>query len=373
MGLVVYSSGASEFSDEIRASYDAGDPVPTQIFKIRDQVEVHYFAPATPREPGKNPALVFIHGGGWKGGNPTGSYRWCRYLSEHGVSAFTVRYQLASEKLGIQPTQCLKDAKTAMRWVRGNAKKFGIDRDRIVAAGNSAGGHLAAALATIEGYNDDGDDLFVSCRPNLLLLASPVMDNGPGGYGNGQKIKGQEPSDFRVKDLWEDFSPVHNLHDELPDSIVLMGDGDPLIRMAPVEKFGQAVVASGSDFEWLVFLNYGHGLFSQAKSYLTPELMHIYYAWHAFLAKHGYMDAPLSAGDEVQTLMRNQELTAKIALPNLIVIFADDMGVTDIGAFHELYPGATEAQLAHSYTPNLDRLATEGVAERSVGEPPQRL
>jgi len=47
--------------------------------------------------------------------------------------------------------------------------------------------------------------------------------------------------------------------------------------------------------------------------------------------------------------------------PNLIVIFADDMGVTDIGAFHKLYPGAPEAQLAHSYTPNLDRLAEQGV------------
>ena len=54
-------------------------------------------------------------------------------------------------------------------------------------------------------------------------------------------------------------------------------------------------------------------------------------------------------------------MAAAAEKPNLIVIFADDMGVTDIGAFHELYPGATEAQLAHSYTPNLDRLAKAGV------------
>ena len=87
-----FTAGASEFETKIRASYDAGDPVPTDIFKIRDKVEVHYFAPTTPRESGNNPALVFIHGGGWKGGNPTGTYRWCRYLAEHGVSSFTVRY-----------------------------------------------------------------------------------------------------------------------------------------------------------------------------------------------------------------------------------------------------------------------------------------
>jgi acetyl esterase/lipase len=297
---------ASEFETKIRASYDAGQPAPTKIFKIRDRVEVHYFAPAKPHKPGMNPALLYIHGGGWRGGNPTGTYRWCRYLAEHGVSVFTIRYQLASEKQGIKPTRCLMDAKTAMRWVRTKSKTFGIDPMRIAVAGNSAGGHLATALATVKSYNDPGDDLEVSCHPNLLLLASPVMDNGPGGYGNGQEIPGRAPSDFRVKDFWRDFSPIHNLSKDLPNSIVLMGNKDPLIRMAPVETFGRAIKASGKDFEWWVFPNKGHGLFSQRKSYLTPELMHIYYAFHAFLAKHKYMSEPLPAGKEVSTLVKRQ-------------------------------------------------------------------
>ncbi len=142
-----FNAGASEFERAIWASYDAGDPVPTEIFKIRDKVEVHYFAPETPREPGNNPSQMFIHGGAWRGGSPDSSYRWCRYLAEHGVSAFTIRYQLASEKRGIKPSVCLVDTKTAMRWVRANAKKFGIDPNRIAAAGSSAGGHLASALA----------------------------------------------------------------------------------------------------------------------------------------------------------------------------------------------------------------------------------
>ena len=47
----------------------------------------------------------------------------------------------------IKPSVCLVDTKTAMRWVRANAKKFGIDPNRIAAAGSSAGGHLASALA----------------------------------------------------------------------------------------------------------------------------------------------------------------------------------------------------------------------------------
>jgi acetyl esterase/lipase len=199
-----------------------------------------------------------------------------------------------------------------MRWVRANADKFGIDPNRIAAAGSSAGGHLAAALATIKGYNDADDDLSISCLPNLLLLVSPVMDNGPGGFGNGwdEVIANRKGKDYRVKDVWQDFSPVHNLNNELPDSIVLMGDSDWLIRMDPVEEFGRAVQASGSDFEWWVFRKRGHGLFGTKKSYLTPELLHIFYAWHAFLAKHGWMDAPLSAGDEVRTLVSKQPLSS---------------------------------------------------------------
>ncbi len=387
--LLVLPSGASEFEKTIHASFDAGDPSPTEVFKIRDKVELHYFAPAAPRAPGRNPCFVFIHGGGWKSGTPAEPYRWCRYLAEHGVSAFSVNYQMSNEEKGVLPTQCLQDAKTAFRWLRANAERFGIDPNQIAAGGPSAGGHLSAALATIDGYNDAGDDLSVSCRPDLLLLVSPVLDNGPGGYGNGWNEGRSAAPDYRVKDFWRAFSPLHNLNRELPDSLVLMGDNDPLISLKAVEQFGQAVKTSGRDFEWLVFPKKGHGLFAQNKSYLTPELLHIYYAFHSFLAKHGWMDAPPPAGDEVRTLIRKQELSADgpavametakpsvdqtARLPNLIVILADDMGIGDIGAFRQLYPGGPEdradpeypgglpLQLAYKCTPNLDRLAKAGI------------
>jgi acetyl esterase len=311
--LSILNSAAGQFEDNLLASYNAVNPQPTEIFKIRDRVEVHYFAPSQPRIEGINPAYFFIHGGGWRGGRPDGSYRWCRYLAEHGVSAFTIRYQLANENSGIEPIECLKDAKTALRWVRANAKRLGIDPDQIAVAGHSAGGHLAAALATIDGYNHPDDDLSVSCRPNLLLLVSPVMDNSPGGFGNGHNAEEGETADFRVSEYWESFSPVNNLNDRLPSAIVVMGTNDPLIQMEPVKLFGQAVEKSGSDFEWWVFPGKGHGLtragsFSQTQSYLTPQLTHIYYAFHRFLAKHNYIDPPALAGDEVRTLTRPEPL-----------------------------------------------------------------
>ena len=108
----VLAASGSEFSDSIQSSYDAGDPVPTEIFTVRDGVELHYFAPALPHVAGKNPVLLYIHGGGWDVGLP-------------------------------------------------NRTSF----------------------------------------------------------------------DYRVKDFWQDFSPMHNLNDQLPDTLVIMGDSDLLIKM----------------------------------------------------------------------------------------------------------------------------------------------
>jgi len=146
--------------------------------------------------------------------------------------------------------------------------------------------------------------------PNLLLLGSPVLDNGPGGYGNGwdEVLENRKEKDYRVKDFWPDFSPMHNLNEELPDTLVIMGDSDPLIKMTSMETFGQGVVDAGSEFEWWVFPRKGHGLNSQIKSYLTPELMHIYYSYFKFLAKKGWVDEPLPAGDEVRTMIREHHI-----------------------------------------------------------------
>ena len=172
----VCTVGASEFSEKIWASYDADALKPTEIFKVRDGVELHYFAPVTARVEGNNVAHLYIHGGGFRGGSPRGFYRWSRYLAEHGVSAFALKYRLLDREKRGKPTICVEDAKSAMRWLRANAEKLDIDPERIAVGGNSAGAHLAAALATLEGFNHPSDDLSIETAPNLLLLGSPALD-----------------------------------------------------------------------------------------------------------------------------------------------------------------------------------------------------
>ncbi len=230
---------------------------PQQSFVYKEsngqELKIHGFFP--PAKATKRPCLIFIHGGGWSGGTSRGSMKWCRYLSELGCVVFTVDYRLSNEDKGKKPNICLEDTKSAVRWVRKNADKFHIDTSRIALAGSSAGGHLAAACATIEPFNDPDDDLSISCKPTLLLLACPVIDNGPGGYGYD-----------RVNDFWQEFSPIHNLNDQLPPTCMLLGDKDTLISVESALKFAKAVKKSKSDSEFYVFRGEGHMLI-KAKIY----------------------------------------------------------------------------------------------------------
>ncbi len=126
---------------------------------------------------------------------------------------------------GTPPFECVKDAKSCVRWIRKNAKDLGIDGNRIAAAGGSAGGHLAAATATVANFDEDKDKS-ISCIPNALVLFNPVFDNGPDGYGYE-----------RVKDQYKKFSPIDNIKKGLPPTLVMLGTKDRLIPVKTAEKF----------------------------------------------------------------------------------------------------------------------------------------
>lgn len=99
---------------------------------------------ARPQEAkGLSPAIVCIHGGGFRAGNRGHHDRLCLQLAQRGYVAVTVSYRLAPQH---QFPAAVNDVKAAVRWLRANAAKYGIDPNRIGATGDSAGGHLALFL-----------------------------------------------------------------------------------------------------------------------------------------------------------------------------------------------------------------------------------
>jgi len=294
----VVAKKSNSFEAFIQASFE-DEVKPQHAFSYKKvgnrELKVYGFMPE--KRSKKSPCVIYMHGGGWSGGNYKGALKWCRYLSELGVVTFSVEYRLSNEKLGIKPSTCLEDVKSAVRWVRENAERFNIDTSRIAFAGNSAGAHLATACATIDGFNASDDAVSISCKPNLLLLHAPVIDNGPNGYGYD-----------RVKEFWEDFSPVHNLNNQLPPTSMLLGNNDPLIPFESAVKVGAAVKNSGSAIDFHVFEGKGHGLFSQKDSELTEPIMQTYYHWHRFLHKQGYISKPKKLKSDYKIVISKYKL-----------------------------------------------------------------
>jgi acetyl esterase len=218
------------------------------------ELYLHSFSPdGHDPKTDRKPAIVFFFGGGWVGGNPKQFYPQCEYLAGRGMVAISAEYRVRSRHQ-TTPFECVKDGKSALRWVRENAAQLGIDPDRIGAGGGSAGAHVAAAVATVPGLNEGKEDLSVSCLPNALVLFNPVYDNGPEGFGYA-----------KVKNRYEEISPIHNLREGMPPTIVFLGAKDKLIPVSTGEKFRDLMQKLDNRSELFVYPGQPHGFFNQGK------------------------------------------------------------------------------------------------------------
>ena len=285
-------------------------------------LKVYIFSPEGHKASDERPAVVFFFGGGWVGGTPTQFAMQAKFLASRGMVAICADYRTRSSHK-VRPFECVKDAKSCVRWVRANAGRLGIDPERIAAGGGSAGGHIAAATATVEGFDED-EDKSVSCVPDALVLFNPVFDNGPGGYGYN-----------RVKDRYKEFSPIHNIREGLAPSLVMLGTKDRLIPVETAKKFKELAEKAGSRCDVKLYKEQPHGFFNYDRN---KEMYGKTVAdMEAFLVSIGYLEP--KKGD------------VRSSKPNILIIFTDDQGYADLGCY-----GSTKTQ-----TPRMDKLAEEGM------------
>ena len=233
-------------------------------------LSLHVFNPEGHTSTERTPAIVFFFGGGWVGGTPKQFFPQSAYLASRGMVAICAEYRT---KNGHQttPDKCVEDGKSAMRWVRYFAKDLGIDPHRIAAGGGSAGGHVAATTATVQGFNDPLDPQ-VDCMPQALVLFNPVYDNGPKGYGHD-----------RVMDYWESFSPLHNLHEKTPPTVVFLGTKDKLIPVETAKTFQSRMQQLGIRSDLHLYEDQGHGFFN------TNKFEETLYQTDLFLTSLGFL------------------------------------------------------------------------------------
>ena len=200
------------------------------------------------------PAIVFFFGGGWVGGSPGHFRLQAEYLASRGIVAVCPDYRTKSRH-GTSPFESVKDARSAMRYIKIHGPELGIDTSRIVASGGSAGGHLAACTAIIDDINESTDDLSVFPVPMALVLFNPVVDTGKRGYG-WEKVKGRE---FEI-------SPVHHINSDVPPTLIMHGKNDTTVPYENVERFEQAMIQHGNQCELIGYQSKGHGFFNYGSS-----------------------------------------------------------------------------------------------------------
>jgi acetyl esterase/lipase len=225
------------------------------VYKTIDttHLRMKLYYPPDYKKGTKYPVIIFFFGGGWLNGTSDQFKNQAIYLASKGMIAVTADYRV-EKRQGTTPFECVKDGRSAIRYLRKHAEKLGIASNQIVASGGSAGGHVAAA-ADLTLIDEKTDDLSISPRPNALVLFNPVFNNGPGNYGYE-----------RIREKYPLISPYHNIKKGAAPAIVFLGTRDKLISVQIAKDYQQKMREVGSRCDLILYEDQGHGFFNFEKS-----------------------------------------------------------------------------------------------------------
>ena len=245
------------------AAQQAGFPYPPDLpdatertYKTVEDVALRLWVFAPDRAAGADarPAAVFFFGGGWRTGSPAQFARQARALRDRGMVGIVADYRVSSRH-GTRPWHAVADAQDALHWVRSHAAELGIDPERIAAGGGSAGGHLAAATATLA--HPAGPDHAVA-RPNALLLFNPaVVIADIEGSQRSEALAGLFERPLRA------MSPYHHVADGHPPTFVVHGKADTVVPAGDAMAYCERVLSVGGDCRPVLYDGAEHGFFNR--------------------------------------------------------------------------------------------------------------
>lgn len=237
------------------------DPVflEEKVYKEVDgkTLQADVFYTSVTRGNQSNPAIAFFHGGGWVFGSPDEFFGACERFARKGFVTLSFQYRLSIKEDGsypdpeITPIESVKDARSAIRWLRENAAALKIDPGKIVVGGQSAGGQLALSTALMDGINEDSDNLAISPIPDALLLYSSSVNTMEAWV---DWILGD-----RRDQIWA-ISPYHNLKKGMPPIIAFHGEDDCTVLIYIVRLFQEAMQKLSNPYELIIYPGRKHYL-----------------------------------------------------------------------------------------------------------------
>ena len=195
-----------------------------------------------------NTAIVFVHGGGWTIGCPHMYIQEMHYFAERGAECFSVQYRLNKEKNYILE-DCIKDVRSAIRYLKKNADILMISPDKIVVIGDSAGGHLVTSLTTIDPIDDESDDLSISVQPSVIINCNGVVDLTPtfGASARNPKNTHLDDNDEEYIAYIKALSPMYNVKKSDTVILNLQGKQDGCVNYTMTEEYHNKQLQVGND------------------------------------------------------------------------------------------------------------------------------
>ena len=232
-------------------------------------------------------AMFYVHGGGWYDGDKAGFGPVSRWMCERGYVCASINYRLTRNK-DIFPKQ-IEDTRHAMAFFRSKAKEYGFDANRIAAAGSSAGGHLAALLATIAPKDDLGASAELisrDTRPNAVvaystvfsLLPVPGISDVPDVVDHVRMAMGGTFEE--LPEVYRRMSPAERLDKDVPPFFIIHGVNDDTVPVGLALTFKDALLARGLSVQTEIMDDASHG-FCYGMS--TPQQQHAAAAALAYL------------------------------------------------------------------------------------------
>jgi acetyl esterase/lipase len=254
--------------------------------------------PAAAADGERRPAFVICPGGGY--GNLAVNHEghdYAAWLNAQGISAFVLRYRLGSN--GYRHPVMLGDVARAVRLIRHDAERFGIDPRRVGVIGSSAGGHLAFTLLT---HGDAGDPAAADpidrqpSRPDIGILCYPVvsMTVAKGHGGSRKNLLGDAPPEDLVADLSGELMPDDRIRD-MPPVFIWHTVEDRAVQLGPILELGGRLSRLDRPFALHVYEKGRHGIGLGVTPY-APDKLH---PWAEecgrWLTGHGFTSSPVPA------------------------------------------------------------------------------
>jgi acetyl esterase len=277
------------FTGSTYSQVPGNEPVmQTKVYKTigLKRLKLHIYRPSERNDMEKLPAIVFFHGGGFNE-RPVWQFKaQCEYLIEYGMVAI-----LASYRTNNRLFDCVADSKSAIRWVRAHAVELGIDGNRIIAGGGSAGGYLAACTGLVKDFDEKNEDLSISSVPNALVLFNPALDL-PAHLSDTTK-KLESPTHHAkklvrcLKGRAIEISPFHYIAEGAPPTIIFQGTADKSVNFHQATRFCEEMKKYGNNCEVVLYEGRDHGFF--LKYYGDEDFTSTMEYTVKFLRKLGYI------------------------------------------------------------------------------------